>query len=60
MLHDLLLRVSRLADDLSEVAELELDLDGPAVASARIQVGPVHPQDPKYLAQVALTFLPYS
>jgi hypothetical protein len=46
VLHDLLLRVSRLADDLPEVAELELDLRGAAVASARIKVGPVHPQDP--------------
>jgi hypothetical protein len=46
VLHDLLLRVSRLADDLPEVAELELDLDGPAVSSARVKVEPVHPQDP--------------
>ena len=46
VLHDLLLRVSRLADDLPEVAELELDLDGLAVSSARVKVEPVHPQDP--------------
>jgi len=46
VLHDLLLRVSRLADDLPEVTELELDLAGAAVAGARVQVGPVHPQDP--------------
>ena len=46
VLHDLLLRVSRLADDLPEVAELELVLDGTAVSSARVKVQPVHPQDP--------------
>ena len=46
VLHDLLLRVSRLADDLPEVTELELDLGGAAVASARVQVGPSQPQDP--------------
>ncbi len=46
VLHDLLLRVSRLADDLPEVAELELDLDGTAVISARVKVEPVQPQDP--------------
>jgi acyl-CoA synthetase (NDP forming)/GNAT superfamily N-acetyltransferase len=46
VLHDLLLRVSRLADDLPEVAELELDLDGPAVSSARVKVEPSPPQDP--------------
>jgi acyl-CoA synthetase (NDP forming) len=46
VLHDLLLRVSRLADDLPEVTELELDLSGPAVASARVKVEPSQPQDP--------------
>jgi hypothetical protein len=46
VLHDLLLRVSRLADDLPEVAELELDLDGPAVTGARVKVEPSPPQDP--------------
>ena len=59
VLHDLLLRVSRLADDLPEVAELELDLDGPAVSSARVKVEPVPAAGP-IPAQVALTFLPYS
>jgi acyl-CoA synthetase (NDP forming)/GNAT superfamily N-acetyltransferase len=43
---DLLLRVSRLADDLPEVTELELDLDGTAVVNARVQVEPYQPQDP--------------
>jgi hypothetical protein len=40
-LRDLLLRVSRLADDLPEVAELEL-----TSAGARIRVAPYTPQDP--------------
>ena len=43
---DLLLRVSRLADDLPEVTELELDLGGTAVVNARVQVEPYQPQDP--------------
>ena len=42
----LLLRVSRLADDLPEVTELDLDLSGPAVISARVKVEPYQPQDP--------------
>jgi acyl-CoA synthetase (NDP forming)/GNAT superfamily N-acetyltransferase len=42
----LLLRVSRLADDLPEVTELELDLGGAAVISARVKVEPYQPQDP--------------
>jgi acyl-CoA synthetase (NDP forming) len=50
-LTDVLLRVSRLADDLHEVAELDLN---PVIASqsgvlgvdARIRVAPAHPQDP--------------
>jgi len=46
VLHDLLLRVSRLADDLPEVTELELDLRGAAVISARVKVEPSQPQDP--------------
>jgi hypothetical protein len=52
VLVDLLLRVSRLADDLPEVAELDLDLDldldlgGAAVISARVKVEPYQPQDP--------------
>ena len=46
VLHDLLLRVSRLADDLPEVTELELDLRGAAVITARVKVEPYQPQDP--------------
>jgi len=46
VLHDLLLRVSRLADDLPEVTELDLDLGGAAVISARVEVEPYQPQDP--------------
>ncbi|MGH3158439.1 MAG: acetate--CoA ligase family protein, partial [Streptosporangiaceae bacterium] len=47
----LLLRVSRLADDLPEVAELELDPviaspDGAVPLAARVRVSPVQPQDP--------------
>ena len=46
VLHDLLLRVSRLADDLPEVTELDLDLGGAAVINARVKVEPYQPQDP--------------
>ncbi len=46
VLHDLLLRVSRLAEDLPEVTELDLDLGGAAVISARARVEPYQPQDP--------------
>jgi len=46
VLVDLLLRVSRLADDLPEVTELDLDLGGPAVISARVKVEPYQPLDP--------------
>jgi acyl-CoA synthetase (NDP forming)/GNAT superfamily N-acetyltransferase len=46
VLHDLLLRVSRLADDLPEVTELDLDLGGAAVVTARVKVEPYQPQDP--------------
>ncbi len=50
-LRDLLLRVSRLADDLPAVTELELDPvvagpDGAAVVNARVKVAPYQPQDP--------------
>jgi acyl-CoA synthetase (NDP forming) len=45
-LRDLLLRVSRLADDLPEVAELDLDVGGAAVINARVKVEPYQPQDP--------------
>jgi acyl-CoA synthetase (NDP forming) len=50
-LQDLLLRVSRLADDLPELAELDLSPvvarpGGVAVAGARIRLAPAEPQDP--------------
>jgi len=50
-LADLLLRVSRLADDLPEVTDLELSPvvagpDGAAVVNARVKVTPYEPQDP--------------
>ena len=50
-LRDLLLRVSRLADDLPEVTELDLNpviarADGAYVVGARIKVRPYQPQDP--------------
>jgi acyl-CoA synthetase (NDP forming) len=50
-LRDLLLRVSRLADDLPEVAGLDLDPviarpDRAAVADARIKLAPFQPRDP--------------
>jgi acyl-CoA synthetase (NDP forming)/GNAT superfamily N-acetyltransferase len=50
-LGDLLLRVSRLADDLPEVTDLELSPvvtgpDGVAVVNARVMVTPYEPQDP--------------
>jgi hypothetical protein len=47
---DLLLRVSRLADDLPEVAELELAVaarpGGAQAGNARIRVSPAQPRDP--------------
>jgi len=43
-LRDLLLRVSRLADDLPEVTGLELDPAGPF--AARVRVAPYEPLDP--------------
>jgi acyl-CoA synthetase (NDP forming)/GNAT superfamily N-acetyltransferase len=50
-LADLLLRVGRLADELPEVAELELSPvavgpDEVAVVNARVKVGPYQPADP--------------
>jgi acyl-CoA synthetase (NDP forming) len=48
-LRDLLLRVSRLADDLPEVTDLDLDLadpDGTAVTNARIKLEHYEPKDP--------------
>ena len=48
---DLLLRVSRLSDDLPEVTDLELDPvvagpEGVAVVNARVKVTPYEPKDP--------------
>ena len=50
-LADVLLRVSRLADDLPEVAEVELNPviarpDGVSAARARVRVGPAESRDP--------------
>jgi hypothetical protein len=50
-LQNVLLRVSRLADDLPEVTDLELSPvvagpDGVAVVNARVKVTPYEPQDP--------------
>jgi acyl-CoA synthetase (NDP forming)/GNAT superfamily N-acetyltransferase len=50
-LRDLLLRVSRLAEDLPEVTELDLDPvivspEGVTVVNARIKVTPYEPRDP--------------
>jgi hypothetical protein len=47
----LLLRVSRLADELPEVAELDLNPviaahDGVQAVAARIRVSPARPRDP--------------
>jgi len=50
-LHELLLRISRLADDLPELAELDLNPviarpDGTALVDARIRLAPAEPHDP--------------
>ena len=50
-LRDLLLRVSRLADDLPEITDLDLNPviarpDGVFVVDARVKVEPCAPQDP--------------
>jgi acyl-CoA synthetase (NDP forming) len=55
-LQDLLLRVARLADDLPQIAELDLNPviarpDGTRVVDARIYLRPAHPVDP-YLRQL--------
>jgi acyl-CoA synthetase (NDP forming)/GNAT superfamily N-acetyltransferase len=58
---DLLLRVSRMSDDLPEIAELELSpvtagRDGVVVAGARIRVAPQAPQDP-FLRRLRLRYV---
>ncbi len=50
-LRDLLLRISRLAEDLPEITELDLNPviarpDGTFIVDARIKVTPCEPQDP--------------
>ncbi|MBO0804144.1 MAG: phosphoketolase, partial [Nocardiopsaceae bacterium] len=60
-LRDLLLRVSRLADDLPEITGLELRpvLAGPAgavVSGARVRVAPQAPQDP-FLRRLRLPYV---
>jgi acyl-CoA synthetase (NDP forming) len=50
-LADILLRVSRLADDVPEIAELDLNPviagpDGAQAVDARIRIAPAHPRDP--------------
>jgi acyl-CoA synthetase (NDP forming) len=50
-LTDTLLRVSRLADDLAEVAELDLNpviarQDGVQAVDVRVRISPAEPQDP--------------
>ena len=50
-LTDILLRVSRLADDIPELAELDLNPviarpDGAQAVDARIRISPAQPQDP--------------
>jgi acyl-CoA synthetase (NDP forming) len=50
-LADLLLRVSRLADDLPQVAELDLNpviarADGPHIVDVRVRIAPAEPSDP--------------
>ena len=50
-LREMLLRISRLADDLPEVTELDLNpviagADGVSPVDARIRLAPAHPQDP--------------
>ena len=58
-LRDALLRVSRLTDDLPEIAELDLNPviarpEGAVVVDARIRVAPQLPQDP-FLREAAVT-----
>jgi acyl-CoA synthetase (NDP forming)/GNAT superfamily N-acetyltransferase len=63
-LRDVLMRVSRLADDLPEVTELDLNpviarQFGAVAVDARIRVMPQVPQDP-FLRRLRLTFRPGS
>jgi acyl-CoA synthetase (NDP forming)/GNAT superfamily N-acetyltransferase len=63
-LRDVLMRVSRLADDLPEVTELDLNPViarrlGAVAVDARIRVTPQVPQDP-FLRRLRLTFRPRS
>ena len=60
-LRDLLLRVSRLADDLPEITELELrpvlaGPDGAVAVDARVRVAPQVPQDP-FLRRLRLRYV---
>jgi acyl-CoA synthetase (NDP forming)/GNAT superfamily N-acetyltransferase len=63
-LRDVLMRVSRLADDLPEVTELDLNPViacqlGAVAVDARIRVTPQVPQDP-FLRRLRLTWRPWS
>jgi acyl-CoA synthetase (NDP forming) len=63
-LRDVLMRVSRLADDLPEIAELDLNPviarpDGAVAVDARIRVIPQPPRDP-FLRRLRLQKVTYS
>jgi hypothetical protein len=57
------MRVSRLADDLPEIAELDLNAviapDAVAVADTRIKIVPQAPQDP-FLRRLRLLNVPFT